>query len=723
MKRFFLFITVFTTFLSVFAKEGMWVPTLLDKYNIEEMQAMGFRLTAEDVYSINQNSMKDALVIFGKGCTGEIISGQGLLLTNHHCGFSNIQSHSTIENDYLTDGFWAMSQNEELPNPGLTAKFLEQMVDVSDSVFFGTDTLQVYELQDKLKENILRIQQAASDSGKYEAIVKPLFSGNQYFLYIYKVYRDVRLVGAPPTAIGKFGGDTDNWMWPRHTGDFSIFRVYADENNEPAEYSEDNVPYQPKTFLPISMQGVKPDDFIMIMGYPGTTQEYLPSQAVNMIMHQSNPDKIKIRTAKLSVFSKHMNASPKVRIQYASKYAKTSNSWKKWKGEIKGLERLEAIKQKHAFETKFKKWYDQNDSLKSLYESVFPQFEKLYIDLQPFEKANNYYQELVFKGTDVFKLAEYFPRTDRGWKRAGEERRERFMKALAIKTEEYFDDYDPMTDQDVFVRLLRLLKDDLDPSFLPGDFIELWSKYDEEQLIKKVYRKSILADKQKLMGVIHDFDSKWISRLQKDPIIRLYQALRDHYARNVENVYRGINTEIEAVQKKYMVGILAMEKDKHLYPDANFTMRIAYGKVEGYQPRDAVNLRYYTTLEGIMEKDNPELYDYNVPQKLRDIFHSGKFGNYAPDGYVPVAFTGSVHTTGGNSGSPAINADGQLVGLNFDRCWEGTMSDIMFDPDQCRNIMLDVRYVLFIIDKFAGAGYLLDEMNLVGQSISEVINQ
>nr|MBD3622610.1 S46 family peptidase [Sunxiuqinia sp.] len=715
MRKLVLFFIVAVFNLSLSGKEGMWIPTLLEKYNIEEMQAMGFRLTVEDIYSVNQNSLKDAVVIFGRGCTGGMISDQGLLLTNHHCGFSNIQSHSTVEQDYLSDGFWAMSQEEELPNPGLTAKFLDRMVDVSDSVFAGTTGLEGDSLQQKLDENISRIQRNAAEDGKFEAIVKPLFFGNQYFLYTYLVFQDVRLVGAPPQSIGKFGGDTDNWMWPRHTGDFSIFRVYANADNEPAPYSTENVPYRPKKWLPVSLDGVQPNDFMMLMGYPGTTQQYLPSQAVELIKNQSNPDRIKIRTTILDIFSKYMDADPKVRIQYASKYARTSNSWKRWKGEIRGLDRLHAVEQKKAFEADFEVWYMQNDTLVETYGPVLPQFEKLYVDLQPYEKAYHYYQEIVFKGIEVFKLADFFPRNDRGWNRVDEGRHELVRKALAIKVADHFDDYDQATDQELFGQLLRMLRNDLDESFLPEDLKKLLARFDDDKLVRRVYAKSVLADPEKLQGIISEFDGKKINQLQKDPVVELFQALKLHYQRNIEQVHQGIQANISTVQQKYMKGIMLMEKNFQLYPDANFTLRVAYGQVEGYEPRDGVNYSYYTTLKGIMEKNSQDIPDYQVPERLQYLYESGDFGEYESNGEVPVAYIASIHSTGGNSGSPAINAQGQLVGLNFDRCWEGTMSDIMFDPDQCRNIMLDVRYMLFIIDKFAGAGYLIDEMELVSE--------
>jgi hypothetical protein len=716
MKNFLFALLIIGCSLSAFGKEGMWVPTMLDKYTIDEMQEMGFELTADDIYSINQNSLKDAVVIFGKGCTGAMISDQGLLLTNHHCGFSSIQSHSSVEQNYLSDGFWAMSKEEELPNPGLTARFLERMLDVTDSVYADCDSLQADNLQLKLNENIKRLQKKASEDGKYEAVIKPLFFGNQYFLYVYKVFPDVRLVAAPPESIGKFGGDTDNWMWPRHNADFAIFRVYANVNNEPAAYSESNVPYQPRKWLPISLDGVKPNDFMMLMGYPGTTQEYLPSQAVEMLIDQSNPDRIKIRTARLNIFSKHMKADPKTRIQYASKFAKSSNSWKRWKGEIRGLNRLNAVERKREFEAEFEAWYQQNNRLEEQYRSVLPQFDKLYMDLLPFDRAYNYYQEVVFKGIDIFDLPSYFPKSDRGWKRMSESRRDLYRQAIATKVDEFYRNYDKETDQEVFLKLLRMLRQDLDPSFLAADFKEMFDRYDDEKIIRKIYDKSVLADPQKMKEISLNFNEKWIDKLQKDPLVELYHSLRFHYVRNIELVYRGVNEKIENVQKTYMQGILAMQKDERLYPDANFTMRIAYGKVQGYEPRDGVEYDYYTTLTGIMEKvatDNP---DYQIPEKLKAIYSSKDFDGFSENGEMPVAYIASIHSTGGNSGSPAINEKGELVGLNFDRCWEGTMSDIMFDPDQCRNIMLDVRYMLLIIDKYAGAGYLLDEMEITGNT-------
>lgn len=696
------------------AREGMWIPTLLNKYNIEEMKQMGFRLTAEDIYSINRNSMKDAVVLFDSGCTGELVSADGLLFTNHHCGYSAIQSHSSLEHDYLTNGFWAKSREEELSNPGLSVRFLVRMDDVTDSVMAGTDSLTENNLAQQIAENIKSIEKAACEHNQYEAIIKPLFHGNQYFVYVYQVFKDVRLVGAPPSSVGKFGGDTDNWMWPRHTGDFSVFRIYADKNNEPAEFSPDNIPYRPKSFFPVSLEGIKPQDFVMIFGFPGSTDQYLPSQAVDLIMNQSDPDRVKIREEKLNVLEEHMNRDAGVRIQYASKYASTSNSWKRWQGEIRGLKRMNAIAMKQAFEDQFQRWYNQNDSLKTVYGNIFQQFEKLYIDLAPYNRAYNYYTEIVMKGTDILSLAASFHLSESGLSHIEDEKIAQFREHLVNRIRSHFKNYDQATDEEVFVRLMRILKADIDPSFLPSGFHKLMDSYNDEKLLREIYRKSVLTDEEKLISLASKLDEKTVKKLQSDPVLDLYSQLYGYYQQNIEFVYKDISREIEAVQKQYMAGIMEMQQNRVLYPDANLTLRVAYGKVEGYKPTDAVTYKYYTTLKGIMEKDNPDVYDYDVPQRLRDLYESSDFGNYSDkNGEMPVAFTASVHTTGGNSGSPAVNEAGALVGINFDRCWEGTMSDIMFDPDQCRNIMVDIRYVLFIIDKFAGAGYLLGEMNLV----------
>ncbi len=697
------------------AKEGMWIPLLLEKYNLVDMQEMGFELTARDIYDINNASMKDAVVVFGGGCTGELISDEGLLITNHHCGYRQIQSHSSIEKDYLTNGFWAMSREEELPNPGLSVRFLEYMDDVTEEVLEGSETLKTEEREERIKANTSKIEQEASEKGRYFTQVKPLFYGNQYFLYVYKIYRDVRLVGAPPSAIGKFGGDTDNWMWPRHTGDFSIFRIYAGKDNEPAAYSPNNVPYKPKKFFPISFEGIKPGDFTMLLGNPGITMQYIPSHEVDIILNQRNPDRVAIRDKKLEIIGADMESNPLVRIQYSAKYASISNAWKKWQGEILGLKRLNAVEKKKAFENEFQDWAVANGTWEGKYQPVFENFDSLYNGYQDIVKAADYYLEIVYKGVELFNLASRLNIIISSIENSQFKKAEAQILAAEKQVPLFFKDYNQSTDEKLFEALLPMLFNDLQPAQLPEYIPEILNKFGTENLVHKIYRKSVLTDMQKLESLLKEGNRRELLKLRNDPMIVLYNRLNFHYEEKIRPVLDGVNSRIDQNMKKYIVGIMQMKEGSPLYPDANLTLRVAYGKVEGYQPRDGIKYTYYTTLEGIMEKDNPVVYDYNVPERLRDLFENKDYGIYKSEkGFLPVCFLASNHSTGGNSGSPVINAKGHLIGINFDRTWESTMSDIMYDPDKSRNIALDIRYALFIIDKFAGAGYLLEEMEIVG---------
>lgn len=703
---------------SLSAKEGMWIPLLLERYNIEEMQEMGFELTSRDIYDINNASLKDAVVVFGGGCTGEMISEEGLLITNHHCGYRQIQSHSSLENDYLTDGFWAMNRQEELPNPGLTVRFLEYMEDVTDEVLEGTEVLDTEGREARIKENTVKIERKATEGGKFFTQVKPLFYGNQYFLYVYKIYRDVRLVGAPPSAIGKFGGDADNWMWPRHTGDFSLFRVYAGRDNEPADYNSENVPFKPKKFFPISIDGVKPGDFTMIFGNPGSTMQYIPSHEVDVIMNQRDPDRIAIRDKKLGIIGADMNADPLVRIQYSAKHASISNAWKKWQGEIVGLNRLDAVNTKLAFEEDFKNWAVANAVWDNEFKEVFQNFDSLYAIYEEVIKASDYYSEIVLRGVELFDMASRFNNIISSIETGHDKITGAHLKSVSARLPDFFKDFNQPTDERIFETLLPMLNGDLKSEHVPEYLMKIIDKHGENKLVKKVYRKSILTDRSQLEAILDKGSDKELLKLKKDPMIELYSKLFEHYSKNIKLIVDDVESQLQRNMKLYMAGIMKMKEDEPLYPDANLTLRVAYGQVEGYYPVDGVEYKYYTTLEGVMEKDNSDTYFYNIPERLRELYETRDFGIYRDkEGYMPVCFIASNHTTGGNSGSPVVNAKGHLIGVNFDRAWESTMSDIMYDPDMSRNIAIDIRYALFIIDKFAGAGYLLDEMELTGKQV------
>ncbi len=713
MNKLLLLVFAMFLWLQTIAREGMWVPILLEKYNLEEMQQMGFRLTATDIYDINNASMKDAVILFGGGCTGELISGDGLLITNHHCGYRQIQMHSSLENDYLTNGFWAYSRSEELPNQGLTVSFLERMEDVTHLVFEGLDALtDDGQKQEKRAANIAAIERSARENGKYRALVRPFFYGNQYFLHVYKVYSDVRLVGAPPSAIGKFGGDTDNWMWPRHTGDFALFRIYAGPNNEPAPYSPDNVPFKPKKFFPISLKGIEPGDFTMVFGYPGRTTQYLPSFAVELIQDQRDPDRIAIRDHKLEIMRNFMDSDPGIRIQYASKYASVSNAWKRWQGEIVGLQRLGAVERKKAYEHDFEVWARSTGKWTGKYDRVMENLENTYDGYGPLAKAADYYSEIVLSGIEIFTLASYMEAFILQAQRQGEIS-SNLTEAMERQLNAFFKDFHQPLDEEMFSRLLPMLVHEVPAPFISAELLNVLSKHQGDRLTSRIYRRSILSDRDRLMNLVASGDAAKMKTIEKDPVFSLYKSLRNFYNEKIDAPVREIEGILDAEMQHYLAGIMEMQQGKALFPDANSTLRVAYGRIEGYEPRDGVAYKHYTTLDGIIEKDNPDIYDYRVPARLKQLHAEKDYGRYGVDGIMPVCFVASNHTTGGNSGSPVLNADGHLIGINFDRCWEGTMSDIMYDPNQSRNISLDMRYMLFIVDKFAGAGYLLEEMELI----------
>ncbi len=718
-KQFFSLLTILTLlYASALADEGMWIPLLLDRYNIAEMQEMGFKLTAEDIYSVNHASMKDAIVQFGGGCTAELISGQGLLLTNHHCGFSRIQSHSSLEHDYLTNGFWAMSKEEELPNPGLTVTFLVRMEDVTGRVLEGvSDDMSPLERETIIRSRAMKIMDEAVAGTHYTASVRPFYNGNQYFLFVNEVFRDVRLVGAPPSAIGKFGGDTDNWEWPRHTGDFSLFRVYADKNNMPADYSPDNVPYTPKKFFSVSLKGVKPGDFTMVFGYPGSTSQYVPSDYIEMLTESLYPMLIGLRDVKLDVMYADMDASPRVRIQYAAKAQGQSNSWKRWIGESKGLKKLDVAGKKKAFEEKFSQWVAADPDRNQKYGQILEDYHRLYDEYEKVRLLRDCYNEVFFRqGIELISFAGGFRVLDdyyRADSAAGAFRAP--VKQLLNRAHSFYEDYNQPTDRKLFAGLARLFDADVDGSMQPAIFHEMKGKYgnDFEAWSQAFYGKSWIDDQPAVEAFLDNFNPRAVKKLEKDPAYQLFtQAFAIYSERILPDFFR-LSNEIGELDRLYMKAIMEFRKGERLYPDANSTLRVAYGQIKGYDPRDAVHYVYYTTLRGVMEKDNPDIYDYRVPEKLKELYRDRDYGRYGENGEMHICFLANNHTTGGNSGSPVIDADGRLIGVNFDRVWEGVMSDLMFNPEQSRNISLDIRYVLFLIDKFAGAGYLVDEMNVV----------
>ena len=697
MKRLILLIAGLIGTMTARADEGMWLPSLISQ-RIADMQEKGFKLDAKDIYDINQASLKDAVVLFGRGCTGEIVSEEGLLLTNHHCGYGQIQKHSSVEHDYLRDGFWAMRRDEELPNEGLTVSILERMEDVTSYILKGVKTNMSEEEREKhVKERSDKlISRVTSEKPGLSARVEALYYGNQYFLFVYKVYTDIRLVGAPPSSIGKFGGDTDNWMWPRHTGDFSIFRIYADKDNNPATYSKDNVPYKPKKYLHISTKGVQEGDFTMVYGFPGRTQEYIHSEGVRYTEEIGDPHKIHLRTIRLGIMDKYMKDSQKLRIQYSSKYAGVANAWKKWQGEVKGLKKMKTVAVKQAYEKAFSQWAKNGE-----FDGVTDCIASIYLKARPYMFAKDYYNE-TFNSCELLNYAHRACHTDGS---------SSVLDTAATRkaAKKFFKDYDVRIDKEIFAAMMDEFDRNLPEEDKPHCFKEMMNRYGSSQAwADSLYAHSVFTSLENMYELT--------DLVQNDPAIELYDRIQE-WRKELDSKIAGFNRELMLAYRDYMRGQLAYSRTqriaKDFYPDANLTLRVAYGHVKGYSPADGIYYIPYTTIKGIMEKDNPEIFDYNIPQRLRDVYAEKDFGRWVnADGQVPVCFLATNHTTGGNSGSPVLDAEGNLIGLNFDRVWEGTMSDLVFDPEICRNIVLDIRYVLFVIEKIGGAGYLIKEMKL-----------
>ena len=684
----------------IFGHEGMWIPSLL-KVIEGQMKSDGLELSAEDIYSINNSSLKDAIVHFGGGCTAEVVSKQGLILTNHHCGYSQIQQHSSLENNYLKDGFWAMSKSEELTNPGLTATFIVSIKDVTNEVFKDTTDLSPLEFKKVISKNIKNIQSQNGNQPNYKYVVKPFFYGNKFYLITSKTYKDVRLVGAPPSSMGKFGGDTDNWVWPRHTCDFSVFRIYANEENEPAEISENNIPYNAPVALDVKVSGVKENDFSMVFGFPGKTEQYLTSNAVNNYINIILPARIEMRKNSLKHIDAYMDLSESNFIKYASKQSRVSNAYKKWIGQDLGLRKKQAVVKKRSEE---KKWVEKNPSNQLLLDKLF----KLEEQKIKYQLAYSLFIELWYYGPEIIRFSNGIE------KLKDAEEFESKIKNKQKNSINYFKNYDADVDKEVFKSLipiyLKHLADDLKDPLM----ISALQKFDNENLfVNNLFEKSKLTNLESTLKVLNSNKKSFVKYLEKDPIVDFASNLYNHFLNDILPQYRKLEEEHQNLMGKYLKSLMESYPERSFFSDANSTMRLTYGKVEGSKPRDGMSYDWFTTIDGIIDKYNTGESDFKIPTRLQNLYDEKNYGRYGANGTLNICFLGSNHTTGGNSGSPALDSKGQLIGINFDRTWESTMSDVLFDENICRNIMVDIRYVLWVIDIYADAGHLVNEMNLV----------
>ncbi len=712
MRKLLAILVILVTFSAsqVKADEGMWLLPLIEKLNIGTMTEMGLKLTAEDIYSINQASLKDAIVIFGGGCTGEIVSPQGLLLTNHHCGYGQIQSHSTVEHDYLNNGFWAMSKEEELPNPGLSVTFLIRIEDVTGRVL-GKTTPDMTEAA--RREAIMAETTAISDEAKkgnnYSARVSSFYSGNQYFLLIYESYTDVRLVGTPPNSIGKFGHDSDNWMWPRHTGDFSVFRVYMSPDGKPAQYSKDNVPLKPKHYLPVSIKNLQKNDFSMVMGYPGGTTRYMTSYEVDEAMKITNANRVKIRGERLGIWMKDMVADPKVNIQYAAKYSGIANYWKFSIGQNEGLTRLRTAEKKAAFEADFMKWVNADPARTAKYGNALSLIENAVKGRAEKYNVTQYVREAL--STELISFAGQMTMLEEVLASKDQEKIDGITGRLKRFAENFYGDYNYPTDQKTTKAMIKLYRADIDAKYWPSFYklIDTKFKGNSDAFVDNIFAKSIFVSQEKLNAFL---EAPSLKVLQKDPAYVVAKSINE-VGSQLQKDIQGFNADLSKGQRLYLAGVMEYQPDKTQYPDANSTMRLTYGKVLDYYPYDAVHYNWYTTLDGVVQKFKPGDYEFDLPQRLIDLNSRREFGRYAaPEGHLPVCFITDNDITGGNSGSPVINGNGELIGLAFDGNWEAMTGNIAFEPDLQRCICVDIRYVLWVMDIYSGAGYLLKEMDI-----------
>ena len=702
MKKIFslLLISAFLFNFQAKADEGMWILTLLNK-NYAQMKKQGFKLTPEDIYSLNKASIKDAIAIFGRGCTSEIVSDKGLLLTNHHCGYGAIQSQSTVEHNYLRDGFWAMNFKEELPIPGLSVRFFVKIEDVTGQINKKLKSKMTEDERGKvIKEISKEIEDNASKDNNYMARVQSFFNGNSYYLVIYEKYSDVRLVGTPPESIGKFGHDTDNWVWPRHTGDFSVFRVYMSPEGKAAKYSEKNIPLKPKYFLPVSIKGVEKDDFTMVIGFPGGTDRYMTSYGIDELIDITNTNRIKIRGIRQELMMEDMMADEKIKIQYSSKFSGSSNYWKNSIGMNKGLRKLNVHAQKQATENKFRNWYANDKKRNAKYGDALNLIKGAYKGRKEYSYASQYFSETMLRGIEIIGFASRVSRM--------------LDKPDAIKgyAKRFFKDYSKPTDKKIAVAMLKLFDEDVDvkyhPTFLTEE-INNKLKGNFNAYVDDLYAKSIFANEAAFFKFMENYDKE---KIQQDPAFIAAKSAGKTYG-ELKAKSKKFDTDLAKGRRLFLAGLMEMDKDKNFYPDANFTMRLSFGKIGDYKPKDAVTYDYFTTLEGVMEKEIPGDFEFDVAPKLKELYQKKDYGRYGQDGKMVVCFTSNDDITGGNSGSPIMNANGELIGLAFDGNWEAMSGDIAFEHKLQKCINVDIRYVLFIMDKLGGAKHLVDEMKIV----------
>ncbi len=686
---------------------------LIKRLNHTDMQKQGLQLTAEEIYSVNNSSLKDAIVQFGGFCTGEFISSEGLLLTNHHCGYSSIQSHSTTEHDYLTDGFWAMAKEKELPNPELFVDILVRMDDVTGQVLEGiSNTTSEQERAQKTAQRMQAIAREASNNGQYVSYVRDFFNGNEFYLFVYERFSDVRLVGAPPSSIGKFGGDTDNWMWPRHTGDFSLFRVYMSPDGKPADYSPNNVPYKPKHHLPVSISGKEQSDFAMVFGFPGRTKRFMTSHGLKLEVNQLNKSRIKLREKKLGLWKEEMDKDPATRIKYASKYASTANYYKYSIGQNEGIERMKTMEGKIADEAKFQTWVTADAQRKAQYGDVLNQIGNANNQIEKYNLGTVYLNEAVL-GTEVLLLAYRMTPLYNVLKLSNAEAAKKAAEDLESTVESHFKNYYAPADKKVFAALMKYYSEDIPKEQQPDAFKSMVKKYNGnfEKLADYVFNNSFLVSEEKTEAFLQN---PALKKLENDPAFQIVNSIIDNYRSNIAPSLAEANAKLAQANRLYVAALRQMNPDKVYYPDANSTMRLSYGTVQGYSPQDGVRYNYYTTLEGIMDKADSTNEEFIVPDKLQQLYRTKNYGRYANEkGELVVNFITNNDITGGNSGSPVINGRGELIGVAFDGNWEAMTGDLVYDPDYKRCINMDSRYLLFIIDKFAGATNLINEMTIV----------